>query len=203
MTTVMNKAAVSAVVWSVMAAAQADPTPPVRFLPPLARSVERLEASKKDPRAGPSVPTLHPHMLTLFNVHTNEAVALEERAIDDEPALISRLLRDRTTWEEHPMAMSCVAVIRQAAALNNACRVELVSGFRSDKLNEHLRKKGHHVARESQHVLGRAIDFRLIGVSTEALLRTVRGIHQGGIGNYPVSGFVHVDIGPRRQWRGS
>ena len=78
----------------------------------------------------------------------------------------------------------------------------MISGYRSDKLNEHLRKKGRHVASQSQHVLGRAVDFRLVGVETAALQRFVRASHVGGIGYYPQSGFVHVDAGPRRQWRG-
>jgi uncharacterized protein YcbK (DUF882 family) len=74
---------------------------------------------------------------------------------------------------------------------------------RSDKLNEHLRKKGHHVARRSQHVLGHAVDFRLVGVPVQSVLLHLRGSHNGGVGFYPQSGFIHVDGGPRRRWSGA
>jgi uncharacterized protein YcbK (DUF882 family) len=66
-----------------------------------------------------------------------------------------------------------------------ARRVEVVSGYRSDKLNEGLRKKGRHVAARSQHVLGNAIDFRLMGVPTVQLRAWVTRFHRGGIGFYP------------------
>ena len=43
-----------------------------------------------------------------------------------------------------------------------------------------LRKKGHEVARESEHPLGHAVDFRIPGVPTRQLMRLVRGQHLGG-----------------------
>jgi uncharacterized protein YcbK (DUF882 family) len=78
----------------------------------------------------------------------------------------------------------------------------VVSGFRAPKYNLLLRKKGHEVARESQHPLGHAVDFRLPGLSTRHLLQFVRGLHLGGVGYYPRSAFVHADVGPVRYWRG-
>lgn len=184
------------------ARALADPAPSVRFLPPRRQFSSESEPSKKDARSAFAPPLLHTRMITLFNVHTLEAVTLEEAPVAEEPALLSRFLRDRTNWEEHPVAMANFSVLRQAAWMLGAVRAEVVSGYRSDKLNEHLRKKGHHVAPQSQHVLGNALDFRLVGVPTVNLLRVVRLLHRGGIGNYPGSGFVHIDVGPQRQWRG-
>jgi len=95
-----------------------------------------------------------------------------------------------------------MATLRKACTALRARRVEIISGYRSDKLNEMLRKKGRHVAKHSQHTQGQAVDFRLVGVPTRVLLRYVRNVHQGGIGFYPNSEFVHVDVGPVRQWRG-
>lgn len=192
-----------------LAATQAPCDPPVlvpRFLPPrvgaVALGLHTPRPSKKAP-AEVTVPRRLPHACTLHNLHTEEALLLDETPGPDEAALVQRLLRDRTTWEEHAIAAGPMATLRAAAQAFGAARVELVSGYRSDKLNEMLRKKGRHVARHSQHVLGNAVDFRLVGVDTQALLRWVRLRHVGGVGFYPHSGFVHVDAGPPRRWSGS
>src|SRR5438132_4897722 len=93
----------------------------------------------------------------------------------------------------------------------NAVRIELVSGFRSPKLNEMLRKKGHHVASHSQHSLGHAVDFRIVedgaprGVDPRELARAIRAAGwTGGVGIYLGADdwFVHADVGPNRNWGG-
>lgn len=170
------------------------------FLPPMA-SPAAVASPKKDRRVAGSL-ALRPCLCTLHNLHTAEAVALDGTVGTAEDSLVCRLLRDRTTWEEHAMDPTNLATVRRAASTLNARRVEVVSGYRSDKLNEMLRKKGRHVARSSQHVHGRALDFRLVGVPTAELLRFVRAAHVGGVGYYPGSGFVHVDTGPVRRWSG-
>ena len=100
------------------------------------------------------------------------------------------------------MDRGAVETLRASAVAFGARRVEVVSGYRSDKLNEGLRKKGRHVARHSQHVLGNAIDYRLVGVDALRLHQWVLASHHGGVGFYPVNQFVHVDAGPPRRWRG-
>jgi uncharacterized protein YcbK (DUF882 family) len=169
-------------------------------LPPRASSC--VTHSKKDPDVRAMVPVLRPTVATLVNLHTREAVALGPDPDADEPEVISRFLRDRTSWELHAVAPACLATIRRACAALGSRRVEIVSGFRSEKLNEMLRKKGRHVAKHSEHSRGEAVDFRLMGIPTRALLRFVRTVHRGGIGSYLGSQFVHVDVGRVRQWRG-
>jgi uncharacterized protein YcbK (DUF882 family) len=90
----------------------------------------------------------------------------------------------------------------RAAEKFHARYVEVVSGFRAPKYQLMLRKKGHEVARDSQHPRGTAIDFRVAGVPTKLLLRFVKSLHLGGVGYYPESKFVHADVGPIRFWRG-
>ncbi len=186
--------------------AGADPDPVPTFLPPRgAASAARVASgskAKKSRASHDSEASVRPTLATLFNVHTLEAVAVGPEASRDEPALVARFLRDRTTWEEHSIDPACLRVVRAMATLFHARRVEFISGYRSDKLNEHLRKKGRHVARRSQHVLGHAVDFRLVGVPVQAVLQRLRGSHNGGVGFYPQSGFIHVDAGPRRRWSG-
>jgi len=57
------------------------------------------------------------------------------------------------------------------------------------------------VAEHSQHMLAKAIDIRVPGVNTLTLRNAALALHAGGVGFYPESQFVHVDVGPVRQWQ--
>lgn len=81
--------------------------------------------------------------------------------------------------------------------------VRIISSYRHPKYNLSLVKKGREVARNSQHTKGNAIDFYLPGVDVTELYRYLLEIHQGGVGYYPVSAFVHVDLGRKRTWKGT
>lgn len=109
------------------------------------------------------------------------------------------------------MAPALLGLVRTLAAAHPRARVEVVSGFRSPKLNEMLRKKGHHVAPHSQHTLGHALDLRVIPEGDSApmdprvLAKEIRATGwSGGVGVYlgEHDRFVHADVGPRRGWLG-
>jgi uncharacterized protein YcbK (DUF882 family) len=180
--------------------AQETPVPP--FLPPLPREGDADRAKKALSDDGVSE-RLYVPSATLVNVHTREAIVLDRAPSERETLRVEWFLRDRTNWERHPISARSLETLRASAVAFGVRRVEVVSGYRSDKLNEGLRKKGRHVAARSQHVLGSAIDYRLIGVPTAQLLAWVTRFHRGGIGFYPESGFVHVDAGRPRRWSGS
>jgi uncharacterized protein YcbK (DUF882 family) len=80
--------------------------------------------------------------------------------------------------------------------------VIVVSAFRHPKYNLILRKKGHQVARDSQHTHGDAIDFYVPRVPTLALHAWAKNQRLGGVGLYLGSGFVHMDTGKVRYWSG-
>ncbi|HKQ67870.1 MAG TPA: DUF882 domain-containing protein [Polyangiaceae bacterium] len=138
---------------------------------------------------------------TLFNTHTGEAIPLS----GEEPsaARFSETLADRTTGSQKELDPRLLELLRQIALRNPGRRIELVSGYRSPKLNEMLRKKGHRVASHSQHSLGHAVDFRIIGLSPADMKKEIlRAGWDGGIGQYDKSSdlFVHADVGPKREW---
>jgi uncharacterized protein YcbK (DUF882 family) len=56
------------------------------------------------------------------------------------------------------------------------------------------------VAKDSQHVQAKAIDIRIPGVRTRQLRDVAMSLEEGGVGYYPRSQFVHVDVGPVRRW---
>jgi hypothetical protein len=144
--------------------------------------------------------TLHP-IATLYNVWTHEALPLVPgQSVEDR---FHPFLRDHFTNQATRMDVRLIDVLEQVARRFRADRIEVVSGYRSPKYNLMLRKKGHQVARTSQHMEGHAVDFRIRGVPTTVLLRYVRSLHRGGVGFYPHSQFVHSDTGPIRFWKGS
>jgi uncharacterized protein YcbK (DUF882 family) len=80
--------------------------------------------------------------------------------------------------------------------------IDIVCGYRTPWSNSYLRSRGAvtGVAKNSQHMQARAIDIRVRGVATSKLRDVALSLHGGGVGYYPVSQFVHVDVGPVRQW---
>jgi hypothetical protein len=138
---------------------------------------------------------------TLFNIWNREALPL----IAGLPYKrgFQFFLRDHYTKQASQVDTRLVGVLAAAAIRFRAPRVDIVSGFRSPKYNLMLRKKGHQVARESQHTQGTAVDFRIRGVTTEILREFVRGLHLGGVGYYPRTHFIHADTGKVRYWQGS
>jgi uncharacterized protein YcbK (DUF882 family) len=196
---------------------------PARFAAVVLASVPALTAVT--PRAAPEAVVSHgsglgskkgvvedapeapPLLATLVQIHTGERVALD--AESPTQADFDALLADRATGERHTLDPELLALLRKLAAKHPGGRVELVSGYRSPKLNEMLRKKGHHVASHSQHSLGHACDFRLAepgqerGLDPRVLEQEIRELGwQGGVGVYPTHDdwFVHADVGPLRSW---
>jgi uncharacterized protein YcbK (DUF882 family) len=47
---------------------------------------------------------------------------------------------------------------------------------------------------------GQAVDISLPGVPLATLRSAALGLKAGGVGYYPQSGFIHVDVGPVRTW---
>jgi uncharacterized protein YcbK (DUF882 family) len=148
-----------------------------------------------------------PVLGTLDQVHTGEHLVLD--AESPTQARFDQLLSDRSTGEKHALDGRLIGLLRSLAERHQGARIELVSGYRSWKLNEMLRKKGHHVASHSQHSLGHACDFRIVPPGAEVALdpRAVEAEIRklgwdGGVGVYPTSSdwFVHADVGRNRRW---
>ena len=168
----------------------------------------RLEKKAVDPFGSALVQTF-PVLGTLVQTHTGEHVILDAMSPDD--ARFSALLQDPTTGEARALDARLLELLRQIARHHVGARIELVSGYRSAKLNEMMRKKGHHVASHSEHSLGHAVDFRVVlpgetrGIDPRALEREVRALGWiGGVGIYTLESdwFVHCDVGPLRGWNG-
>lgn len=107
------------------------------------------------------------------------------------------------TAGEGPIPDALLARIIAAARHFEVREVRIISGFRHPKYNLQLVKKGREVASGSQHTEGHAIDFFLPGIATRPLYDWLLDVHAGGVGFYPESEFVHIDLGRKRTWKGT
>jgi uncharacterized protein YcbK (DUF882 family) len=198
--------AVAVVPWTVSATpATTAPTPVVAAATTYISKKDSYLADKRPVRrAAPKVTRKPPPpVINLRNTWTEEWLALEAAGpLAVAPAQLDRFLRDHYTNDPTSMDPRLLAVLREAANHFGVRRIEIVSGFRAPKYNLMLRKKGHEVARDSQHTHGTAVDFRLPGVTTEALHAWAVGRKLGGVGIYRKSQFVHMDTGRVRYWSG-
>jgi uncharacterized protein YcbK (DUF882 family) len=140
-------------------------------------------------------------LVNLYNQWTDEWLGVDPAA-PPPAATLDRFLRCHYTNERMAMDPKLLGFLLAAAAKFHAPVVAVVSGFRHPKYNLILRKKGHQVARDSQHTHGNAIDFFVPGVPTRTLHAWALAQKQGGVGLYLDSGFVHMDTGPIRTWSG-
>jgi uncharacterized protein YcbK (DUF882 family) len=137
------------------------------------------------------------------NLRTHEIAAISGPAAVRSTEARSSFFRCWFTEEPGPLPPKLVHAVVSAATEFRTREVRVISAFRAPKYNLLLRKKGREVARRSQHTRANAIDFYLPGVDTRALYDHLLAKHPGGVGFYPVSSFVHVDLGPKRTWQGT
>jgi uncharacterized protein YcbK (DUF882 family) len=154
--------------------------------------------------AGPATES-PPRALSFRNLHTEETVdvtyRIDGRLDTDALRRIDWVLRDFRTGEARPIEPRLLDLLwRLREALDTVEPYEVISGYRSPATNAMLRRSGRGVARGSLHTRAMAIDVRLPGQSLGRLRDAARALRQGGVGYYPASGFVHVDVGRVRFW---
>lgn len=206
-------------VWAAFAAAASLPvTSPIAIDRPLpvmsqaswgvGRGASLRARKEKDAREGEGEDDgagvgLIPTLATLVNTHTGELLVLSET--EPTPSRLSAFLEDRAMKSRVEMSPALLDMLRSLVRERGAPRIEIVSGYRSPKRNEMMRKKGRNVASHSQHTLGMALDFRVEGMRVGDMVKALEELAwDGGLGRYDAKHdlFVHVDVGPRRRWRG-
>jgi uncharacterized protein YcbK (DUF882 family) len=160
-------------------------------------------------RALPFVPAAYstqPFRLRLHNLHTLEDIDLVYRIGDNyTPEAIARLnyfLRDHNTQDVKaydPRAFDLLHDILVRLGRPDAT-IDVVCGYRTQMTNERLRAASRGVAEHSQHILGHAIDIQIPGSSTAKIRDAALSLNEGGVGYYPTTRFVHVDVGAIRTW---
>jgi uncharacterized protein YcbK (DUF882 family) len=146
-----------------------------------------------------------PRRLAFYNIHTAESVDVcyyrEGAYLPEALDKINYVLRDFRRDAIKPIDPNLLDVVHAVK-----CRIgrdqpfHLISGYRTPRTNEMLRRTTTGVARHSFHTMGRAIDIRLPGYCTRRLRQACVKMQSGGVGYYPKSDFVHVDTGSVRTW---
>jgi len=118
-------------------------------------------------------------------------------------AAIDKLFRDRHTNEVYkidPELIDFLVDIRRRLGLPPSVVFEILSGYRSPATNEKLRFTNGQVAKESLHMRGWAVDFRIPNVNGKAIAEIAKTMQRGGVSYYPTDNHVHVDLGNIRTW---
>jgi uncharacterized protein YcbK (DUF882 family) len=145
--------------------------------------------------------------LSFDNIHTGERLKVEYwvkgQYMPEALAEVNRLLRDFRSGQVHPISpqlLDLLAHLRTRLETNQP--INVISGFRSPATNALLRAEHEHsgVASQSLHMQGMAIDIRIPGRELADLHAVALAQRAGGVGYYPKSDFVHVDVGRVRSW---
>jgi uncharacterized protein YcbK (DUF882 family) len=146
------------------------------------------------------------HRLLLYHLHTNERIDIVYRRGDsylsEAVQQLDHFLRDHRTGDVtalDPRLFDLLSDLTTAVG-RAGTEIDIVCGYRTPWSNEFLRRTTFGVAKHSQHMEGEAIDIRIPGISTTRLRDAALALHRGGVGYYPQSQFVHVDLGPVRRW---
>lgn len=151
---------------------------------------------------------LHPveKRLAFYNLHTGERLNAvywaEGRYVPGMLKQINWILRDYRRNKVKPIDLRLLDLLYALdRRLETRQPFHIICGYRSPATNQYLRKHTAGVAKHSMHIEGKAVDIRIPGCHLTALQRAAMALHDGGVGIYPVSDFVHVDVGRVRHWR--
>lgn len=145
--------------------------------------------------------------ISFYNLHTHETldVVYWKDGLYDPEALsrINHIFRDSRTGKEKVInagLLDLLSSIRQK--LKSKEPFHLYSGYRTPRSNAILRRQNKGASKNSLHMYGKAVDLRLPGHSLKVLRKAAMSFRQGGVGYYPRSKFVHIDVGSVRYWWG-
>jgi len=146
--------------------------------------------------------------LAFHNLHTGEALDVtymeDGVLVPDALAAIQHQLRDYRTGDEHVISPRLLAVLNLLnAKLETQAPFGVISGYRSPRTNAMLARRSGEVNPNSLHMQGMAIDIRVPGRDSLYVRKAAMGLSAGGVGYYPVSDFVHVDVGDVKSWEGT
>ena len=117
---------------------------------------------------------------------------------------INRLFRDRhanVAGSIDPELIDYLVDIRTRLGLPPDVVFEILSGYRTRRTNERLAWHNSQVAKESLHMHGWAVDFRIAHVDGRAICEIAKTMQRGGVAYYPADNHLHVDLGNIRTWR--
>jgi uncharacterized protein YcbK (DUF882 family) len=146
------------------------------------------------------------HRLRLYHIHTQERLDVVFRRgaeyVPDALARLDAFLRDHRTGDVHHFDPRLFDLLSDLSAADSRpeAEIDVICGYRTPASNEFLRTHTTGVAKHSLHMQAEAIDIRVPGLTTSRLRDVALALGRGGVGYYPQSDFVHVDLGRIRRW---
>ncbi|MDE1900688.1 MAG: DUF882 domain-containing protein [Alphaproteobacteria bacterium] len=116
---------------------------------------------------------------------------------------IDVLFRDRhadVVGRIDPALIDYMVDIRKRLDLPATVVFQILSGYRTPATNAMLAQTNGNVAKESLHMRGWAVDFRIADVSGAAIAAVALTMQRGGVAYYHEDNHVHIDIGNIRTW---
>ncbi|HEY2728384.1 MAG TPA: DUF882 domain-containing protein [Polyangia bacterium] len=155
------------------------------------------KSAVKGPQRGQKKGPKKPRTTTvvLFHLNHRDTFTLRQRDMQGRPPKgfqkrFDRFLRCHYTNKQHAMNPRLVRLLYQTGRHWPGQRLEVVSGYRSPTVAKNPR---------SPHMKGLACDFRVAGVkNTELRDYLRRNMKKVGVGYYPNSSFVHLDVRKER-----
>lgn len=145
--------------------------------------------------------------INLYHTHTHEQISATYLVNGQyDQAVLKQLnwfLRDWRRDEPTTMDPRLFDVVWEAYRQAGATElIHVVSAYRSPETNAMLRRRSRAVAKYSQHMLGKAMDTTMPGMSMSRIREIGMRMQRGGVGYYPTAGtpFVHLDVGSVRSW---
>jgi uncharacterized protein YcbK (DUF882 family) len=159
--------------------------------------------------SAPTVAGGETRTIQLYHMHTGESLTItykkDGKYIPSAMKQINYLLRDwrkKQTITIDPRTIDLVWELHED--LGSHQPIHIVCGYRSPSTNAFLRRIGRKVAKQSQHMVGHAVDFYFPDVPTQKIRNVALAHQMGGVGYYRSAGgptgFLHVDSGHVRHW---
>ncbi len=133
--------------------------------------------------------------LTIYSVNLGERIRVfpfkPDGSLDPEAvAQIEHLMRDKNTHATHPIHPRLIKLLYKLVDRFKARQINVISGYRESRTS----------GAESHHTDGTAVDIMLPGIKLPAVAKVARRFGHVGVGYYPTSGFIHLDVRDKRSY---
>jgi len=145
-------------------------------------------------------------VVTFYMSHTDELETIRYldangKWIDGIDNKMARLMRSRADNKSYVIDRRLIELADHLQDYFKASVIEVICAYRSSAYNAELKSSGHHVADESYHTKGLAMDIHIDEISEAALRDYLLSLKLGGVGYYGDKLMVHMDFGPVRAWQ--
>jgi len=145
------------------------------------------------------------NILSFYNIHTRESLRTVYRDkgeyVPEALKSINYIMRDYRGDKIKPIDTKLLDLLYAIhSRLDTRQCFHIISGYRTPATNAFLVRHSSGVAKNSLHMYGKAVDIRMPNIPLSLVRQAAVDLGGGGVGYYPDSNFVHVDVGELRYW---